>query len=231
MGFFTAVGRCYIRMFDFFGRARRKEYWYFFLWQILLGAGIGGTFGWMTANRAASDPEFAAMMTDPARAEAYFNGLIAGYEVHILVGYIVLFIIPNLSVTIRRLHDTDRSGWRIFIPSLVGIASGVGGGILMGIGGAAGSSGAAALGSLVTFVPFLIASIWFLVWLCQAGTNGDNRFGPDSAPERDHTPAHPAFAEPITGEASDRSEVARKAAMNDYYKRHVLPNIQKPQAQ
>ncbi len=232
MGLFKAVARCYIRMFDFFGRARRAEYWWFFLWQMLIGAAVGGTFGFQMASRAATDPAFAAMMQDPIRAEAYFNSLIAGYELPLFAAYVLLFILPNLSVTIRRLHDTDRSGWNIFMPTLVGIVSGIGGSVLMGMAAASGSTGGVFAAMFVIIVPTLIASIVFFVWLCQAGTHGDNRFGPDSAPDRPAPePSHPAFAPALDGEAADRSEVARKAAMSDYYKRHVLPNIQKPKAQ
>ncbi|MEX3017794.1 DUF805 domain-containing protein [Gymnodinialimonas hymeniacidonis] len=219
-------------MFDFFGRARRAEYWWFFLWQTLLGGVVGGYFGFHMASRAATDPAFATMMQDPVRAEAYFNSLFAGYEWPIFIGSILLFYIPNLSVTIRRLHDTDRSGWRIFMPALVAFISAIGGIVLTGSAAAGGSAGGVFLASLVMTVPTLIASIWFLVWLCQAGTNGPNRFGPDSAPDRKQpVPAHPAFAPALEGEAADRSEVARKAAARDYYKRHVLPSVQGPQTQ
>jgi uncharacterized membrane protein YhaH (DUF805 family) len=54
------------------------------------------------------------------------------------------FLLPNLAVQIRRLHDTDRSGWFI----------------------------------LLSFIP-LVGAIILLVWYCQKGTEGANRFGAD----------------------------------------------------
>ncbi len=86
---------------DFQGRARRAEYWMFVLFQILvlvptaiLGIILSG-----------GDPDGAA-----------FNGLI-------LLVALALFI-PSLAVTIRRLHDTNRTGWWYlisFLPLIGGI--------------------------------------------------------------------------------------------------------------
>lgn len=228
MGPIKAVAFGYTRMFNFSGRARRAEYWWFFVWQVLIGIAGSAAVGWQAALRAQADPAFAAMMRNPDAIEAYMISMLGTYALPLAVGYLLLFVIPNLSLTIRRLHDTNRSGWNIFMPTLVGIASGVVGGLLMGGAAAGGSAGGMMIGAVATIVPSLIASIVFLVWLCLPGTNGPNRFGGDpisnrKAPE----PAHPAFAPQIDGEARDRAEVARKAAAHDYYKRRVLPSIQK----
>lgn len=76
---------------DFNGRARRKEYWMFFLFNIIFGLIavlidniLGTTFG-----------EF-------------------GYGV-IYTLYGLAILIPALAVTVRRLHDTGKSGWWILI--------------------------------------------------------------------------------------------------------------------
>lgn len=228
MGPIKAVALCYARLFNFRGRARRAEYWWFFLWQVLAGGGAGVVLAWLAASRARTDPAFAMMLQDPAAVELYVGGLIAPYAFHASFAYLVLVILPNLAVTIRRLHDTDRSGWNIFMPTLVSIASGIGGVVLMGGSAATGSTGGAILGMAVMIVPSTLASVVFLVWLCLPSSNGPNRFGADpiknrKAPE----PAHPAFAAALDGEARDRAEIARKAAAHDYYKRRVLPSIQK----
>ncbi len=230
MGPIKAVALGYFRMFNFSGRSRRAEFWWFSLWQIAIGAGVGGWAGAQLARMAEADPAFARSLQDPVAAEAYFRTLIAGYELPILVGYLLLIVLPNLSLTVRRLHDTDRSGWRIFMPSLVGLVSGFGGGILMGASAASGSAGGAMVSMAVTIVPVLIASIWFFVWLCLPGTHGPNRFGGDPIKNRKEVePSHPAFAAPVMGARRDRSDEARKAAARDYYKRHVLPSIQRPE--
>ena len=80
---------------NFSGRARRKEYWYFLLVQI----GI----------------LIVAMIVD----SIIFDTGVGLFYILISLG---LFI-PNISVTIRRLHDTNRSGWwtLISIITLLGI--------------------------------------------------------------------------------------------------------------
>jgi len=69
----------------FSGRARRKEYWMFFLFNIIIELVLGG-----------------------------IEGLAGGSGV--LVGiYGLAVLIPGIAVAVRRLHDTDRSGWWLLI--------------------------------------------------------------------------------------------------------------------
>jgi uncharacterized membrane protein YhaH (DUF805 family) len=69
----------------FTGRARRKEYWMFFLFNLLIGLGI-------------------------AIVEAIIGtGGILG------IVFSLAMLIPGIAVTVRRLHDTGRSGWWILI--------------------------------------------------------------------------------------------------------------------
>ncbi|MBF0421132.1 MAG: DUF805 domain-containing protein [Magnetococcales bacterium] len=82
----------------FNGRSRRKEYWYFSLFGMLLLLSLSvvdfyiGTFD----------------------AEAGI-GLLGG-------GYAIATLLPSLAVMVRRLHDTGRSGWwsLIFLIPLLG---------------------------------------------------------------------------------------------------------------
>lgn len=77
--------KCLQNYANFNGRARRKEYWFFYLATIIVGfiAGI-------------------------------IDGLL-GTE-GIIGGIITLAVfIPTLAVSVRRLHDIDKSGWWIFI--------------------------------------------------------------------------------------------------------------------
>lgn len=75
----------------FEGRSRRAEYWYFFLYNVLFG--------------------IAAAIVD-ILAGTYNKGLGIG-----LVGviYALAVLLPSLAVAIRRLHDTNRSGWWLLI--------------------------------------------------------------------------------------------------------------------
>ena len=91
------------RYADFSGRSRRKEYWSFFLFNLLLAAAVW-TLLLLTFLAGMSESAMMAVMT----------------PVFLLYGIAVLaLLIPGIAVTVRRLHDTDRSGWSLllgFIP-------------------------------------------------------------------------------------------------------------------
>lgn len=91
------------RYADFSGRSRRKEYWSFFLFNMLLAAAVW-TLLLLTFLAGMSESAMMAVMT----------------PVFLLYGIAVLaLLIPGIAVTVRRLHDTDRSGWSLllgFIP-------------------------------------------------------------------------------------------------------------------
>ncbi|MEO6155645.1 MAG: DUF805 domain-containing protein [Thermomonas sp.] len=75
----------------FSGRARRKEYWMFTLFNIIAAV--------------------IAMILDNVLG-LNFQGM--GYgPIYALYGLAVL--LPGLAVSIRRLHDTDRSGWWLLL--------------------------------------------------------------------------------------------------------------------
>lgn len=75
----------------FEGRARRKEYWYFFLFYVI--------FVWL------------ALFLD------FVLGTISmELEIGLLSGaFSIAMALPYVAVSIRRLHDTDRSGWWFLI--------------------------------------------------------------------------------------------------------------------
>ena len=82
------------------GRARRKEFWFFVLFNTLIAVALAmidmftGTFD-----------------------EDVGLGLLSGL-------YTVAVILPSIAVTVRRLHDTDRSGWwylLVFVPLIGGL--------------------------------------------------------------------------------------------------------------
>ncbi len=75
----------------FNGRAQRKEYWFFTLFNVIFALILGfldGLFGTLDAQTGV--------------------GILGAI-------YALAVLLPGLSVTIRRLHDTDRSGWWVFI--------------------------------------------------------------------------------------------------------------------
>jgi uncharacterized membrane protein YhaH (DUF805 family) len=51
MGMFAAVGSVYANMFNFSGRARRAEFWWFYLFCIIVSAiGTAGLMYWFSSN-------------------------------------------------------------------------------------------------------------------------------------------------------------------------------------
>ena len=76
----------------FGGRARRKEYWMFTLFNILI--------------------IFVLAFLDTAASTGNDRFGPAGL---LLIVYYLAILLPSLAVSVRRLHDTARSGWWIFI--------------------------------------------------------------------------------------------------------------------
>lgn len=75
---------------DFSGRANRKQFWLYALWLVVVYIVIG--------------------ILSAALGEKAGNAVIA------LVW--LALIVPNLAMIVRRLHDTDRSGWWVLISLL-----------------------------------------------------------------------------------------------------------------
>ena len=89
--------KCLKQYANFSGRARRKEYWMFFLFNFifaLVAVALDNVLG-------TSNPEVGI-------------GVIYGL-------YVLLVIIPGIAVTVRRLHDIGKSGWMILV-ALIPIA-------------------------------------------------------------------------------------------------------------
>ena len=82
-------------------------------------------------------------------------------------------LVPNIAVGVRRLHDTNRSGWwlLLMVPYVIATFMMM---RSMASGGAAGL-GSAGILSLIG----LACCIVLLVFYCLPGTPGDNNYGPD----------------------------------------------------
>lgn len=75
------------RYADFSGRSRRAEYWWF---------GLINTFGALLVGLV-------------------FAALVAELAVVFLVVWYFGTLVPSLAVTVRRLHDTNKSGWTLLL--------------------------------------------------------------------------------------------------------------------
>ena len=85
---------CWKKYATFAGRARRKEYWLFVLWNAVFGIGVG-----------------------------FLDAIVGGGGI-LLNLFLLASLLPWWAVNVRRLHDTNRCGWWIlisFVPFVGGI--------------------------------------------------------------------------------------------------------------
>jgi uncharacterized membrane protein YhaH (DUF805 family) len=75
----------------FSGRARRKEYWFFFLFNMIV-----------TIALVVLDTVTGSL--SPELGLGLFSGI-----------YMLAVLLPGLAVTVRRLHDTERTGWWLLL--------------------------------------------------------------------------------------------------------------------
>lgn len=148
--FVEAIKVCFRNYATFRGRASRSEFWWFFLFCMLLGF-VGGFLEGIMGRDGAALSGIASLAT----------------------------FLPSLSVTVRRLHDTDRSGWWIGGFYLAVIPVGLGIGVLGAAAEASGHSPDETLLGLIGLVSLLTIAygIAMLVFLCSRGTPRQNRFG------------------------------------------------------
>jgi uncharacterized membrane protein YhaH (DUF805 family) len=161
------------RYFDFKGRSRRKEYWMYTLFVVIASIvlsildsilGLGGS--------ATGDTDLSGSSVGVGGAVS--GGLLANV-------FSLATLIPSVAVSVRRLHDLDRSGWWVLLPAgpmIVGaILMAVG--LMQAMGGGSAGMGGAAVAGMVLLGIGAICAIVLLVWFCTSGTAGPNRFGED----------------------------------------------------
>jgi uncharacterized membrane protein YhaH (DUF805 family) len=138
MTLLESIKICFQKYVAFNGRAKRTEFWYFFLFTCL-GA-------------------ICLSILDMA--------IFPRNEVGVLsLIFTVLTFLPYISVTCRRLHDTNRSGWWQGLPYAVMLFAGfltiISETLLM-----------------IGIVAGIGTGIMLIVWLATIGDGTKNRFGP-----------------------------------------------------
>jgi uncharacterized membrane protein YhaH (DUF805 family) len=88
---------------NFSGRARRKEYWMFFLFYMIFGA-VAMTLDKMFGTAFRTTFSFSGQPLE--------YGLGYGW---IYLIYVLATILPSLAVGVRRLHDIGKSGWNYLL--------------------------------------------------------------------------------------------------------------------
>ena len=91
MGMINAVRRAYSNYFTLQGRATRSDYWWFLLYQ------------WLVYIVLVFVCIFAS---DFFKSEYFFTPLIL---------FVLLNVIPNFTILVRRLHDSSKSGYWLLL--------------------------------------------------------------------------------------------------------------------
>lgn len=109
MTFGESVRSCFAKFVTWQGRASRSEYWYFVLFELIVLAVSA-----IVDNILGTSFKFMNPATGMEQS--------LGYGYLYMLSALVMFL-PALAVMVRRLHDTDRSGWWYWIAliPLVGV--------------------------------------------------------------------------------------------------------------
>jgi uncharacterized membrane protein YhaH (DUF805 family) len=171
MTFTQAIRTCLRKYFTFSGRASRPEFWYFFLFTMLVPIGttiIESSLGYSPANLG------------PVGASIFGTG--AGPLTNL---FNLAIIIPLLSSGWRRMHDTGRSGLFLIYPliAITGLLSFTGfTGAILPLESGDSQTALEGLFGIILFIGTLIAAfspllvIW---WLTRPSTRGSNKWGPN----------------------------------------------------
>lgn len=159
MSFGAAVSSALSKYATFSGRAGRPEFWWFTLFTLIVSIVSG--------------------VADTLLGIAFTNDL---EVVNALTG--LLLLLPSLSVTARRLHDTGRSGWWMLLPTVPAFVAV--GAVLLATVAFGGGFNLGPVEVAVLVIPAALASIAgsivLLVFLCFDSSPGANKFGPSTKP-------------------------------------------------
>ena len=163
MGFFEAVATCFKKYATFSGRARRREYWFFAIFNTII---VLPLFIWFFIGMFESIFRLHAMNSElhslQHMSESQFLDFFANlFSVSVwlplllILLYSLIILLPTIAVSVRRMHDIGRSGAYI----------------------------------LLSFIPYVGSIIWIVLTVLD-GQPGDNEYGPDpkAPPKSEHEP-------------------------------------------
>ena len=162
--------KCLKQYTDFSGRARRKEYWWFMVFNFIFTLIL--MLCWIIPVIKTNFAEYDA---DDFSNMTIISAAITKPFFYVYIIYYIAMIIPGLAVTVRRLHDIGKSGyWCFFV---------VGGSIIGNISNI--FSAASALQLIFIFI-WLVMCVISLVWMFTDSDYGPNQYGPN--PKGEDTP-------------------------------------------
>jgi uncharacterized membrane protein YhaH (DUF805 family) len=130
----------FTRMTDFAGRSCRREYWMFMALKVVCSIALGLVLSVMGAFASAS---------------MFSGGIVAavlGSTVLLIasLGWMLVFLLPEIALTVRRWHDIGNSGWTMVVILVFG---------------------------MIPFIGFFAPIVHFLA-MCTPGDKGPNKYGP-----------------------------------------------------
>ncbi|MGR3617631.1 MAG: DUF805 domain-containing protein [Paracoccaceae bacterium] len=174
MNFSEAVTTCFRKYVTFSGRASRSEYWFFFLFVLVLSL-VANFIDWQFFTQVVSTE------TDSASTTIATSSRPIGSLVSLLV------FLPNLAAAFRRMHDTGRSGLYALLPFLLTIGAAMV--LIFGIGIASSFEHGGSLdllftrATLLVVIPTLVvltlSPLIVLWWLTRPSQSGENSYGPN----------------------------------------------------
>ncbi|WNM27298.1 DUF805 domain-containing protein [Demequina capsici] len=121
MGFIEAIRTGFTKYADFGGRARRSEYWWWSLFTGLVSLVMGIVLAILmtiafvpVVSQADSDGNLPSDALDAG----FWVPMVIGWGIYTVV--LLGLLLPSLAVFVRRMHDTDRSGWWYWISLVPG---------------------------------------------------------------------------------------------------------------
>lgn len=102
----VAVKRFFKKYATFSGRASRSEYWWWTLVSLIVTLALAAPTGGLSADPA-SEPEAGSILLS-----------------FLLLIWALGTIVPSIALTVRRLHDSNKSGW-LFLLGLIPIVGGI----------------------------------------------------------------------------------------------------------
>ena len=157
---------------NFSGRASRAEFWWFLLFAMVFYMVVW--IALVASIRTSVSP------TPGAQPSFALLGAFGVAGIVMILIYLAL-LLPMIAVQVRRLHDTNRSGWWFGIFWLMYVAYMA---LILETAFSLAQAGAApgagiGVASTIFAVTLFVYSIVLLVFFCQRGTRGANRFGED----------------------------------------------------
>ncbi len=138
MNFIHVINTCFKKYSIFKGRANREEYWYWKLFEFFVA--------------------YASFRLD----QIIFEKSSGSFSLFV---FFITFL-PGISVSVRRLHDLDKSGWWLLLPFV---------GIFFFF-----FTKMTNMSIILTNMSISFSAISFLIllfWFVSPGTKGENRFG------------------------------------------------------